>query len=65
VPAQARRVLRACLEKDPKRRLHYTVQNLNRGQKPASIHFFINGNGQLVRWQPIAAPRKARRSATR
>src|SRR5690606_5827230 len=28
---------------DPKRRLHYTIQNLNRGQWPQRLHFFING----------------------
>lgn len=45
---------------DPKRRLHYTVQNLNRGQKPQRLHFFINGNGQIVRWQPVTTSRKGR-----
>ena len=49
---------RSC--QDPKRRLHYTVQNLNRGQKPQRLHFFINGNGQIVRWQPVAAARTGR-----
>ena len=36
---------------DPKRRLHYTVRNLNRAQSPQAIRFYINGNGELVRWE--------------
>lgn len=41
---------------DPKRRLHYTVQNLNRAQHAPSIHFYINGNGQSIRWT-VSSPR--------
>lgn len=47
---------------DPKRRLHYTIQNLNRFQKPPRIHFFINGNGQSIRWEikfPKPRPKRA------
>lgn len=35
-------------EQDPKRRMHYTIQNLNRGQ--ALIRFFVNG--EMIRWEP-------------
>ncbi|MFN0053552.1 MAG: hypothetical protein ACKV0T_15340 [Planctomycetales bacterium] len=38
-------------KQDPKRRLHYTIQNLNRAQGTPGIHFFINGNGQSIRWR--------------
>jgi hypothetical protein len=44
---------------DPKRRLHYTVRNLNRGQKPIRIRFFINGNGETIRWK-LVAPQRAK-----
>jgi hypothetical protein len=42
---------------DPRRRLHYTVFNLNRGQDPLRIRFFINGNGQTVRWRVVPLER--------
>jgi hypothetical protein len=35
---------------DPKRRLHYTVHHLNRGQRPFLIQFHVNGNGESVYW---------------
>jgi hypothetical protein len=38
---------------DPKRRLHYTVHHLNRVQRPCLIHFFVNGGGQRIYWQPV------------
>jgi len=37
-------------EQDPKRRLHDTINSLNRNQKEALIQFSGNGNGQGVRW---------------
>lgn len=46
---------------DPRRRLHYTIQNLNRAQKPHRLRFFINGNGQSVRWE-LVSPRNQRAS---
>jgi hypothetical protein len=45
------------LHQDPKRRLHYTIRNLNRGQHPLRIRFFINGNGETIRWQIVAIQR--------
>ncbi len=42
---------------DPKRRLHYTIRNLNRGQAPLRIHFFINGNGETIRWETVPPQR--------
>jgi hypothetical protein len=53
--------LPAQFAQDPRRRLHYTIFNLNRGQDPLRIRFFINGNGQTVRWQMI--PLKRAKSA--
>ena len=38
-------------EQDPKRRLHDTINSLNRNQKRHLIQFSGNGNGQGVRWQ--------------
>jgi hypothetical protein len=42
---------------DPKRRLHYTIRNLNRAQKPFRLRFFINGNGQTIRWELVRVKR--------
>ncbi len=55
--------LPAQLDQDPKRRLHYTVRNLNRGQGPARIRFFINGNGETIRWE-IGPAARAKRAAS-
>jgi hypothetical protein len=41
---------------DPKRRLHDTLNSLNRHQREPFIHFFGNGKGEGVRWQPGPAP---------
>jgi hypothetical protein len=40
------------LEQDPKRRLHDTINTLNRNQKNPLIRFFGDGSGQGVRWEP-------------
>ena len=38
-------------EQDPKRRLHDTINSLNRNQKKPLIQFLGNGNGQGIRWE--------------
>ena len=38
---------------DPKRHLHYTIRNLNRGQVPLRIRFYINGHGETIRWEVV------------
>lgn len=38
-------------EIDPKRRLHDTINSLNRNQKTNSIRFHGNGSGNGVRWE--------------
>jgi hypothetical protein len=43
--------LRPELEQDPKRRLHDTINSLNRNQKHAIIRFLGDGGGQGVRWE--------------
>lgn len=58
-PAAIDDPLPAQFEQDPKRRLHYTVRNINRGQTPFRIRFFINGNGETVRWRIVPALRAA------
>lgn len=54
---------------DPKRRLHYTVRNLNRGQDPQRIRFYINGNGETIRWALVpntcAPAARSRRAISR
>jgi hypothetical protein len=40
-------------EQDPKRRLHSTISNLNRGQRNRLIHFEGGGDGESVQWRPI------------
>lgn len=37
---------------DPKRRLHDTINSLNRNQKHALIRFLGDGSGEGVRWEP-------------
>lgn len=39
------------LNLDPKRRLHDTINSLNRNQKCALLRFFGDGSGQGVRWE--------------
>lgn len=36
---------------DAKRRLHDTINRLNRNQKHRLLHFAGNGNGQSIRWE--------------
>jgi hypothetical protein len=43
---------------DPKRRLHDTINTLNRNQKNALIRFLGDGTGQGVRWEPWASARE-------
>ncbi len=45
---------------DLKRRLHHTIRNLNRAQRPHIIHFSINGQGKRIRWclRPTAAGKR-------
>jgi hypothetical protein len=50
-------------DQDPKRRLHYTIRNLNRGQRPLRIRFFINGNGETIRWE-VVPQRTAKRAGS-
>jgi len=52
---------------DAKRRLHYTVHHLNRGQRPLLIRFHVNGNGESIFWRParIRRLRSARRARKR
>jgi hypothetical protein len=38
-------------DQDPKRRLHDTINSLNRNQKRPILHFFGDGTGQGVRWE--------------
>jgi hypothetical protein len=40
------------LDQDPKRRLHDTINTLNRNQKNALLRFFGDGSGQGIRWRP-------------
>jgi hypothetical protein len=40
-------------DQDPKRRLHDTVNSLNRNQKHRLIHFMGDGSGQGIRWKLI------------
>lgn len=38
---------------DAKRRLHDTINRLNRNQRQRLLRFFGNGNGQAIRWAPL------------
>jgi hypothetical protein len=42
-------------EIEPKRRLHSTIQCLNRNQRTHLVHFHGDGNGQGVRWELLTA----------
>jgi hypothetical protein len=44
------------LEIDPKRRLHDTINSLNRNQKNDLIRFRGNGSGEGIRWELIRPP---------
>jgi hypothetical protein len=41
------------LDQEPKRRLHDTINTLNRNQKCPLIRFLGDGSGQGVRWEPV------------
>jgi hypothetical protein len=43
-------------EQDPKRRLHDTINALNRNQKHALLRFLGDGSGQGVRWDLVRPP---------
>jgi hypothetical protein len=45
-------------ELDPKRRLHDTINSLNRNQKSSLIRFSGDGSGEGIRWELVAEPRK-------
>jgi hypothetical protein len=38
---------------DPKRRLHDTINSLNRNQRAASLRFYGDGTGEAVCWEPL------------
>ncbi len=40
-------------DQEPKRRLHDTINSLNRNQKNPLLRFFGDGSGQGVRWEPM------------
>ena len=40
-------------EQDPKRRLHDTINSLNRNQKSFLLRFLGDGSGQGIRWEPV------------
>jgi hypothetical protein len=44
------------VEQDPKRRLHDTINSLNRNQKRPLIRFIGDGSGQGIRWQLVCTP---------
>ena len=41
---------------DPKRRLHDTINSLNRNQRVRCLRFAGNGCGDAVRWEPAEGP---------
>ena len=43
-------------EQDPKRRLHDTINSLNRNQKRHLLRFIGDGTGQGIRWELVEAP---------
>jgi len=44
------------VEQDPKRRLHDTINSLNRNQKRHLIRFIGDGSGQGIRWEFVSTP---------
>jgi hypothetical protein len=47
-------------EQEPKRRLHITITNLNRGQRrPVKVHFAGGGDGQSVCWRLLESECRA------
>ena len=49
-------------EQDAKRRLHDTINGLNKNQKSQLLHFLGDGSGQGIRWELI--PPRRRRSGS-
>jgi hypothetical protein len=43
-------------DQDPKRRLHDTINTLNRHQKHRLVHFLGDGTGEGVRWELLPPP---------
>jgi hypothetical protein len=43
-------------DQDSKRRLHDTINSLNRNQKQPLIHFLGDGTGQGIRWELVKLP---------
>jgi hypothetical protein len=48
-------------EIDPKRRLHDTINSLNRCQRSALIRFLGDGRGLGIRWEPVEGPENPHR----
>jgi hypothetical protein len=46
-------------DQDPKRRLHDTINSLNRNQKHPLVRFLGDGSGQGVRWEFVSNGREA------
>lgn len=44
---------------DPKRRLHSTISNLNRGQRQRRIHFEGGGDGESVCWRLLGSKHRS------
>jgi hypothetical protein len=53
------------LDQDPKRRLHDTINSLNRNQKRPLVRFLGDGSGQGVRWEFISSGGEAATSRSR
>ena len=53
------------LDQDPKRRLHDTINSLNRNQKRPLVRFLGDGSGQCVRWEFISSGGEAATSRSR
>jgi hypothetical protein len=45
-------------EVEPKRRLHDTINSLNRNQKTQLLRFFGDGSGTGIRWEFVEEPRE-------
>ncbi|HEY1598093.1 MAG TPA: hypothetical protein VGG64_00725 [Pirellulales bacterium] len=47
-------------DQDPKRRLHDTINSLNRNQKCSLLRFFGDGSGKGIRWELVPNSRQCR-----
>jgi len=47
-------------DQDSKRRLHDTINSLNRNQKRRLLHFVGDGSGQGIRWELVNAPKQGK-----